>query len=423
MGCGSLPELAQVIGDSVGANSCGRCGGLGSDRGGFSGVTDNHGQGGESAKISSEPCNDNLIETGLQPGCGEPTGHACTRRTLLPVCGRMSNCPIPQPHSTGEGALDVRAVQITEFGGPEVLTLTDLPEPTPGTGQVLIDVSRAGVNYADTHQIENFYFRESTLPMVPGAEVVGRTSDGRRVLAVLNEGGYAEKAVAAGETVFDIPEKLDDVSALGLMIQGTTAWLLLRQSTHFEPGESVVVHAAAGGVGSLAVQLAKSLGAGRVIASASTPEKRDLALELGADVAIDPASEDLTATILDANNGKQVDVVLEMTGGQVTDQSLAALAPFGRLAMYGLASREPAQPVELPALMSHSTTVSGFWLVNAFSKPGLVQTALENLAGAVLDGKLRVISGGDYPLSEARRAHEDLLARRTMGKLVLDPRA
>jgi NADPH2:quinone reductase len=315
----------------------------------------------------------------------------------------------------------VRAIQITEFGGPEVLTPVDLPEPRPGAGQVLITVSRAGVNYADTHSADDSYLAPTTLPLIPGGEVVGLTEDGRRVVAMTGTGGYAERAVASQGSAFEVPESVDDVTALGLVVQGTTAWLLLRQCAHLEPGESVVVHAAAGGVGTLAVQLARLLGAGRIIATASTRDKRDLAVHLGADVAIDPTAEDLTATIMAANGGNRVDVVLEMTGGRVTDQSLVALAPLGRLVFFGMASRQVPKLVDPRALLSHSTTVSGLWLPHAFTKPGLVQHAMDELVAAVASGHLRVIPGGDYPLAEARRAHQDLLARRTVGKLVLDP--
>ena len=316
----------------------------------------------------------------------------------------------------------MRAIQITEFGGPEVLTLTEVPEPVPGPGQVLIEVSRAGVNYADTHSADNSYLAPTTLPVVPGGEVVGRTPDGRRVVALLaGSGGYAERAVALDGLAFEVPDAIDDVTALGLIVQGATAWMLLRQCAHLVPGESVVVHAAAGGVGTMAVQLAKSLGAGRIVATASSQDKRDLAVQLGADVAIDPATEDLTSAIVAANLGRRVDVVLEMTGGRVTDQSIAALAPLGRLAFFGMASREEPSPIDLRNLLGHSSTVSGFWLPHAFTKPGLMQRALGDLITSVVDGSLRVIPGGDYPLSQARRAHEDLLARRTIGKLVLDP--
>ncbi|TDC51149.1 NADPH:quinone oxidoreductase family protein [Actinomadura sp. KC345] len=316
----------------------------------------------------------------------------------------------------------MRAIQITEFGGPEVLNVAELPDPAAGPGHLVVDISRAGVNYADTHQAENSYLSETTLPLVPGGEVVGTAADGRRVVALVGTGGYAEKAVAPEALAWDVPDAIDDVTALGMVIQGASAWVLLRRSVHLAPGESVVVHAAAGGVGTLAVQLAKAWGAGRVIATASSKDKRDLALELGADAAVDAAEPDLKDALIDANGGRRVDTVLEMTGGTVTDQSLRALAPFGRLAFYGMASRQEPSPVRPANLMSHSTTIAGMWLAHVFQLPGdVMRAALDELFGLAADGRLRVIGGGEYALTDARRAHEDLRARRTTGKLVLDP--
>jgi NADPH2:quinone reductase len=317
----------------------------------------------------------------------------------------------------------VRAIQITSFGGPEVLEVTELPDPTPTGTQQLLTVGRAGINYADTHQAENSYLAPSRLPMVPGAEVVGVTSDGKRVVSLLaGGGGYAEQALIEPGLSFEVPDGVDDTAALAMVVQGATAWLLLRRSAPLKQGESVVVHAAAGGVGSLAVQLAKAWGAGRVIATASSEEKRKLALELGADVAIDSRAEDMTAALREANDGKRVDIVLDMTGGRVTDESLRALAPFGRLAFYGMASRSQPSPVALGNLLSHSTTVAGMWLAHAFALPGgVLRTAMDELFGMVLDGRLRVIQGGEYALADAREAHEALRSRATTGKLVLDP--
>src|SRR5262245_30392028 len=315
----------------------------------------------------------------------------------------------------------MRAIQITEFGGPEVLNLVELPDPTPGPGQVLVRVDRSGVNYADTHHAENSYLASATLPLVPGGEVVGRTADQRRVVAIVGDGGYAEWAVAHESVAFDVPDAVDDVTDLAMSVTGTTAWLLLRKSVHLEPGEAVVVHAAAGGVGSLAVQLAKAWGAGRVIATASSEGKRQLALDLGADVAVDANAANMTDALREANGGRRVDIVLDMTGGRITDESVAALAPFGRLAFYGMANRTPPTPVSPASLLSHSTTVAGMWLTHAFGVPGLFQGALDDLFALIGSGPLRAISGGAYALSEARRAHEDLRARRTVGKLVLDP--
>jgi NADPH2:quinone reductase len=317
----------------------------------------------------------------------------------------------------------MRAVQVTEFGGPEVLNLVELPDPEPGPRQVLIEVDRVGVNYADTHQAENSYLAPSKLPLVPGGEVVGRTPEGKRVVALLNGGGgYAERAVADLATTFGVPDGIDDLTALSFIVQGVTAWLLLRKSSHIEPGESVVVHAAAGGVGTLAVQLAKAWGAGRVIATASSETKRELALELGADVAIDSRSEDMTAALREANGGKRVDIVLDMTGGATTDQSVAALAPFGRLAFYGMAGREQPKPAELRNLLGHSTTIAGMWLPHAFTLPGNVfGRAMDELFELALTGEIRAVAGGEYSLAEARKAHEALRSRGTIGKLLLDP--
>ncbi|QBI52820.1 quinone oxidoreductase family protein [Streptomonospora litoralis] len=315
----------------------------------------------------------------------------------------------------------MRAIQITEFGGPEVLQTAEVPDPVPGPRDLLIEVERAGVNYADTHRVEDTYLSSTSLPLVPGSEVAGRTADGRRVVAMVDSGGYAERAVADPNTAFDIPDGVDDATALALIIQGATAWVLLRRNVHLAQGESVVVHAGAGGVGSLAVQLAKAFGAGRVIATAGSPDKRETALELGADVAVDSRSEDMTAALVDANEGRRVDAVLDMTGGRVTDESLRALAPFGRLAFYGMASREAPKPVQLPNLMRHSATVSGMWLPHAFMLPGdVVGTAMAEMFELVRSERLRAVLGGEYPLEQARRAHEDLRSRATRGKLALD---
>jgi NADPH2:quinone reductase len=316
----------------------------------------------------------------------------------------------------------LKAIQVTEFGGPEVLVLRDLPDPEPAEGLVVLDVTAAGINWADTHQAENSYLAPSQLPMIPGGEVVGTTPDGERMLALV-QGGYCEKAVAAPSMMFPIPEGVDDAQALALVVQGTTAWHLLRTCTHMAQGESVVVHAGAGGVGTLAIQLAKLWGAGRVIATASSEEKRQMTLDLGADAAIDGNADDLKQAIEDANGGEKVDVVLEMVGGNPFDQSLAALAPFGRLAFYGMAGRKPPTPIEPGSLLQKSRAVIGFWLIHSLGRPGMLSEPLKELFDMVAGGELKPVMGGTYPLADARKAHEDMRARRTHGKLVIDPRA
>ena len=314
----------------------------------------------------------------------------------------------------------MRAIQITEFGGPEVLQLRDLPDPVPPEGFHVVDVATAGVNYADTHQTDDSYLTPTALPAIPGSEVVGTTPDGVRVAAFTTTGGYAERSAVHPAMSFPLPEAVGDAQALALMVQGLTAWHLLRTSTHLEPGESVVVHAAAGGVGTLAVQLAKAWGAGRVIAVASTDEKRDLATSLGADVTVDAGAEDLKAALEAANDGRKVDVVLEMVGGATFDASLAALAPFGRLATFGMASRTPPKAVHAGELMGRSRAVVGFWLAHCFTRPAMLQAAMAELLDMVVAGTLVPQVGGTYPLGDARLAHEDLRSRRSTGKLVLD---
>ncbi len=315
----------------------------------------------------------------------------------------------------------MRAIQQQEFGGPEVLQLVEIPRPEPSEGQVLIRVRRAGLNFADTHQRTNSYLAAAELPLVPGAEVAGvREDTGARVVALCGTGGYAEYALAPAAMTFAIPDGIDDATALAILLQGLTAWHLYRTSARIGPGETVVVHAAAGGVGSLAVQLGKPMGAGRVIATASTPAKRELALELGADAALDTDADGLKERLIEANLGRRVDIVFEMAGGPVFEQSLAALAPFGRMVAYGIASGQP-NDVSTGALMRGSKAVVGFWLVHCLGQPQLVDEALSDLFARAGRGELRVVVGGTYPLAEAARAQADLQGRRTTGKVLLDP--
>jgi NADPH2:quinone reductase len=370
----------------------------------------------------------------------------------------------------------MRAIQMTEFGGPEVLRPVDIPRPQPAPGEVPIRVTRAGINFADTHTRTNSYVRKATLPLVPGGEVAGvREDTGERVVALTGVGGYAEYAVAPAAHVFAIPEGVDDGTALALLVQGTTAWHLYRTAGRVgegtagevagerreglreagegaggpgegtgepgegagepgegagEPGEgageTVVVHAAAGGVGSLAVQLGRPLGAGRVIATASSPEKRELALRLGADAAIDPTPEGLTERLLEANGGQGVDLVFEMAGGEVFDASYRALAPFGRLVVCGIASQQPNR-VSSGSLLRHSRGVVGFYIFHCLERPGMFERALADLFARVVPNpahpRLEVVVGHTYPLEQAPQAHIDLRERRTTGKLLLDPTA
>ncbi|MGW2841772.1 quinone oxidoreductase family protein [Streptomyces sp. NPDC001493] len=302
----------------------------------------------------------------------------------------------------------MHAIQVRRSGGPEVLEYAEVPDPVPAEGRTLLDVEAAGVNFVDTMVTDGTYPTAGGHPFVPGTEVVGRTEDGRRVLARVRS-GYAERVSADPATMIGLPEELDAGQALALLTQGLTAWHLLKSAARLVPGETVVVHAAAGGVGNLAVQLAREFGAGRVVAVASTPEKRAAALKAGADEAVEyPLA------------GK-ADIVLDASGGALFDQGLASLAEHGRIVTYGNASRSAPAPLDTGRLLMLNASVTGFQLGRSLSRPGAFSTALGELLDLTLRGRLSPLTGGVHPLAEARRAHEDLLARRTVGKLVLRP--
>ena len=313
----------------------------------------------------------------------------------------------------------MRAIQIDEFGGPEKMNLVELPDPVPGEGEILVEVVRCGINFADTHATRNDYLAEQQLPLIPGGEIAGRTPDGLRVAAILATGGYASKVVIPEAWAIPVADEVSDDVAAGLLLQGLTAHALVHRCARLQEGETVLVEAAAGGTGTLAVQLAKRAGA-RVIGIASSPEKRELAERLGADATVDSGAEDLREAILEANGGERVDAIFQMSGGPAFDAQLRTLAPFGRMVTFGIASREQNE-VSTGHLMRNSRAVIGFWLMHLIPHRGEVAAMIGDLFAAVAAGELEVVVGGVYPLSEARRAHEDIAARRTSGKLLLDP--
>ena len=315
----------------------------------------------------------------------------------------------------------MKAIQITEFGGPDVMHLVDLETPTPGAGQELITVSSIGINYADTHQTENSYLFPQKLPLIPGVEVVGTTGSGVRVLALVEGGGYAQQVVTYSAAMVPVTEGVSDEQALCMLVQGSTAWHVLKTFGHLQPGETVVVHAAAGGVGTIAIQLAKMWGA-KVIAVASSEGKRALATSLGADAVVDATQENLGEAIRAANGGKRVNLVLEMVGGKTFDDSLEILAPFGRLVVYGMASRVAPTIIQPASLMGGSKTITGFWLQHCFGKKELMNDVIEQLFALVVAGKLKPVIGATYPMSQAASAHKAMRSRETTGKITLDPK-
>lgn len=324
----------------------------------------------------------------------------------------------------------MKAVQLQKFGGPEVLEIVEIDRPVPTGREVLIEIKAIGVNYADTARREGQYVVKTPLPFIPGAEIAGvvtavgekveSVKPGMRVVTLIESGGYSEFALADERSLIPIPEHLDFQNAAALPLQGLSAYHVLKTMGHLEKGETVLVHAAAGGVGTLSVQLAKLFGAGKIIATASSPEKLELARKMGADVLINYTEPNWVEQVLEATGGKGVDVALEMVGGEVFNNTLKCLATFGRLVVFGAASGEQSRMYP-SSLMARNQSVIGFFLPQIMRKPELLQSSLVELLTYLGEGKLKLTIGGVFPLEEAANVHELLQSRKTTGKLLLEP--
>jgi NADPH2:quinone reductase len=333
----------------------------------------------------------------------------------------------------------MKAIQLFEFGAPENLTVTDLPIPTPGADQILVRVEAAGVNFAETMERAGRPMGPLSLPVVFGSEIAGTViamgagvthiSVGARVAMPMltptctwYKGGYAEYAVAHAAFAVPLPAGLDAAASLALFSQGLTAYLLLNRAAPVRRGETVLIHAAAGGIGSLAVQLAKLAGAGRVIGLASTAEKRALIGALGADRALDSSGSDWPAQVRDATGGRGADLILESTGGIEGQQNLTCLAPFGRLVVYGISSGGFISfgPSEWIQLLLQNQTLIGFGSFAWLDEPEKIREIVATLFGLAAAGKLQLTTTR-FPLGAAAEAHRALEERRTSGKVVLIP--
>src|ERR671916_1917618 len=324
----------------------------------------------------------------------------------------------------------MKAIRVEEFGEPDVLEYVDVERPSPDEGEALIEVRSVGVNYADTMRRRNQYVEHQELPFTPGSEIAGTVAEvgegvenvnvGDRVVTLLGTGGYAEYTVAPERNLIPIPDGMDLDEAAAIPLQGLTAYHVLETSGRLEEGESVLVHAAAGGVGSLSVQMAKLMGASPVIVTASTQEKLDLASELGADVLINYTQEDWPKQVREATYGNGADVILEMVGGDFPQKNLQCLNAFGRMVVFGAASGDRGSLVP-SELMKNNHIVAGFYLPNIMARPQLFAPSLEKVLGWISSGDLKLNVGARYPLEQAREAHDALEGRDTTGKIVLNP--
>jgi NADPH:quinone reductase len=324
----------------------------------------------------------------------------------------------------------MKAVRLQEFGGPEVLEIVEIERPVPTGREVLVEIKAIGVNYADTARREGQYVVKTPLPFIPGAEIAGvvvavgekvtTVKPGTRVVTLIESGGYSEFALADERSLIPLPEQLDFRNAAALPLQGLSAYHVLKTMGRLEKGETVLVHAAAGGVGTLAVQLAKLFGAGKIIATASSAEKLKLARQMGADVLVNYTESNWVEQVLEATGGKGVDVALEMVGGDVFNKTLKCLATFGRLVVFGAASGLQSKMYP-SSLMARNQSVIGFFLPQIMRKPELLQPSLVELLTYLGEGKLKLTIGGVFPLEDAAEVHRLLQSRKTTGKLILEP--
>ena len=313
----------------------------------------------------------------------------------------------------------MHAVVFEQNGGPEVLEYKEVPDPTPGEGQVLVDVEAVGINYRDVYE-RNGGGYGSEPPAVIGVEGAGTvTESGERVAWVGIPGSYAERVAADPGQLVPVPEEIPaDVAAAGLL-QGMTAYFLSQESYPIQEGDWVVVHAAAGGVGLLLTQMAKLRG-GRVVATTSTEEKAALAREAGADEVI--GYDGFAERVRSLSGGEGAAAVYDGVGRATFLEGFKALRPLGRMINYGSASGRP-EPLDIAMLApAGSLYVQRPTLATYVRTPERLREYAREVFELIRSGQLRVRIGATYPLAGARRAHEDLEARKTTGKLVLLPR-
>jgi NADPH2:quinone reductase len=303
----------------------------------------------------------------------------------------------------------VKAVVLREPGGPEQLELVDVPDPEPGDGEVLLHVRASGINFADVLVRQGRYPQAPSLPTVLGHEVAGEV-DGRRVMTASGTTGYSELTAVDEEWLVPLPDSASFEEGASFLTTFLTAWIPLRR-TDVGPGATVLVHAAAGGVGSAGVQLAKHLGA-RVVATASSEEKRQIALDLGADETY--GYDDFVERV-------KADVVLDAVGGDVFKRSIGVLNPLGTIVAIGFADGW-WDPLDAALMVGRNLTFQGFYLGRLMKlRPDVVQEATRELVALWEAGAVKPLVGATFPLERAPDAHRLIEERKSVGKVVLVP--
>lgn len=327
----------------------------------------------------------------------------------------------------------MNAIVVRQFGGPETLRYEDVPDPKPSPGEALLSVRVIGFNYADVMMRIGLYKGGPKPPFIPGFEVCGTVArlgegvsglqEGARVVAFpepsATGGGYAKLVAISAQRLFAPPRSLSDQEAGAFPVVFLTAYLALRVAGRAARGESVLIHSAAGGVGTAAVQIARELGL-RIFATASSDEKLEQVKGLGADVTINYLREDFAQEVRRQTSGRGVDLILEMVGGEVFDNSLGCLAPLGRLVAVGLASGRVPK-ADVAQLLYGNQAVIGFHLGRLMNRPELIGEALGQLSRWIDEKKIRPVVGPAFPLREAAAAHALVSDRKNYGKVILLP--
>jgi NADPH:quinone reductase len=326
--------------------------------------------------------------------------------------------------------MTMQAVRLMGFEGIQSLQVVNAERPKPGPTEVLLQVKAAGLNFAEAELIVGRYPAHQELPFIMGWEAAGvvvqvgeRVTNlkvGDAITTIVSSGAYAEFATADAANAISIPTGISFAQAVSITLHGIAACALLRLAAKIQPAESILIQAAAGGVGVFLVQLAKLFGAAPVIALAGSPEKLELVSSLGADVAINYRESGWADQVRRATGGRGVDVVLEAATGEIGETSFTLAAPFGRIVVYGARNiHESFSPGRVRQLVSKNQTLVGFNLPAL--RPQQIHEVLPDLLNAIAAGKVKLLAGCVFPLTEVKAAFEALLSRRTVGKVVLVP--
>lgn len=321
----------------------------------------------------------------------------------------------------------MKAIIVSELGDSEVLKYKEIKEPAVGKNQVLIQTSATSVNFVDIMMRSS----RAVPPFVPGLDVAGivetvgseveKFHKGQRVIAFPTGGSYAEYAVAHEDLVFTLPESLNIETAAASPLVAFTSYHLLQEVGRVQPGETVLIHAASGGIGTTAIQIAKILGAGKVIGTVGNDAKKETAKQAGADFVVNNKEQDFIEQIQEFTNGYGVDVILDSVAGEIGEQSMKILALYGRFVNFGMAS---GQPVTFKSIDLHSScrSVLGFSIITTFkNRPEILQSTAEKVLNYLNTGQLKIIIGKRLSLNEANIAHDWIESRQSTGKVILIP--